>query len=91
MCGVEVTEPLKNGDVIPSHPSHTTSRKIIKHLEVRDASDNTKLKAGMNRNEISLLMNGQRILDHLYRYAILSGKIYHTRNEVIVTVECEDE
>ena len=74
----EITEPLANRQELPNHPSHTTSRKIINVLEVRDAKDGTRMTAGLPRSELNLLMNGQRILEHLYRYAILNGRIYHT-------------
>lgn len=86
----EVTEPLKNRQELPSHPSHTTSRKITAVVEVRDASDGTRMTAGLPRNELNLLMNGQRILEHLYRYAILNGRIYHTRDKAVVVVKCQD-
>jgi hypothetical protein len=87
----EVTEPLANCQEVPNHPAHTTSRKIISVQEVRDAEDGTRCTAGLPRSELSLLMNGQRILDHLYRYAILNGRVYHTRNKVVIVVKCQDQ
>ena len=89
MCGVEETEPLVNGAEVPSHPATTTSRRVTARLAVKDAEDGTKLTAGINRNELMLLMAGERILSHLYRYCILNNRIYHTRNSVIIEVKCE--
>lgn len=84
-----VTEPLQNGDPLPSHPHDTTARKIVSYGFVFDAEDNTQLTAGLHRNEISMLMSGQRILDHAYRYAILDRKIFHTRSRVTIRVKTE--
>lgn len=89
MCGLEVTEPLANGAEVPDHPSTTTSRRVTSRGTVRDAEDGTKLTAGINRNELMLLMAGERILTHLYRYCILNNRIYHTRKSVVIEVECE--
>ena len=86
----ELTEPLANLAELPPHPAHTTGRKIERVLEVRDATDGVRCTAGLPRNELSLLMNGQRVLSHLYRYAILNGRIYHTRNQVVCVVKCQD-
>ena len=90
VCGIEETEPLANGAEVPSHPATTTSRRIVSRGTVKDAEDGTKLTAGINRNELMLLMAGERILTHLYRYCILNNRIYHTRNKVVIEVKCED-
>lgn len=85
----DTTEPLPNGAPLPDHPSSTTARKITAYGPVHDADDNTQLTAGLHRNEILMLMSGQRILDHAYRYAIIDRKIYHTRSRVIIQVKTE--
>ncbi len=86
----ETTEPLINGQEIPNHPSDTTSRKIVGVLGVRDASDGVRLTAGLGRNELAVLMTGERILGHLYRFCILNNKIFHTRESVVLAVKCVD-
>lgn len=86
----EVTEPLANGQEVPAYPSNTTARKVLNVREVLDASDGKKLTAGLPRSELAVLMTGQRILEHMYRYCILNNKIYHTRNAVICVVQCTD-
>src|SRR6185436_15277291 len=85
----EVTEVIYNRGEIPRHPATTTARKVVGLLEARDAEDGTRLTAGLPRNELSLLMNGQPILSHLYRYAAINGRIYTTRvNGVVLVVKC---
>ena len=86
----EITEPLANGQAVPTHPSQTTSRKVEHVLEVRDAEDGVRCTAGLPRNELSVLMHGERILAHLYRYCILNGRIFHTRDRVVCVVKCSD-
>lgn len=84
-----VTEPLENGDSLPEHPHDTTARKITAYGPVHDATDNTQLTAGLHRNEIVVLMNEGRILEHAYRYAIIDRHIYHTRDKVVIQVTTE--
>ena len=84
-----ITEPLRNGDPLPSHPSTTTARKITEYGPVHDANDDTQLTAGLHRNEVAILRSGQRILEHAYRYAVLDQKIYHTRSSVVIHVVTE--
>lgn len=87
----EVTSPLRNGDAVPTHPSTTTARRITKHLRVIDATDGTKLRGGLHRSELQGLMAGnQQGLSHLYHYAIIGDRIYHTRPSVTIEVECTD-
>ena len=88
------TEPLKNGARLPSHPS-TTTQKIIKYGQVRDAHDNHPLTAGLHDTEVRSLMAGNRALDHLYRFSIKqigdAKYIFHTRRRVVISCEVEDE
>lgn len=84
-----VTEPLPNGAPLPQHPDDTTAKKIVHFGFVYDADDGVQLSAGLHRNEISVLMSGQRILDHAYRYAIVDRRIFHTRAKVIIHVATE--
>ncbi len=85
----DVTEPLANGDLLPSHPANTTSLKITNYGEVRDAEDGIVLHGGLHQNEIRTLALGQQMsLTHLYRFAIRDKKIFHTRPAVIIDVEC---
>src|SRR6267142_1506448 len=87
----DVTEPLRNGDPLPSHPALTTSKKIIEYGEVSDDANGTILYGGLHNNEIAMLMNGnQMALSHLYRYAIRNKHIYHTRPLAIIAVRTED-
>lgn len=79
-----VTEPLKSGDPLPAHPDDTTARRITGYGPVYDADDGRQLMAGLHRAEVSMLMNGERILEHAYRYAILDRHIYHTRRGGVV-------
>lgn len=86
----EFTEPLKNGDLLPKHPSSTTALKIVRYGDVWDDQDGTKLTAGLHENEVRTLMNGdQMALRHLYRYAIRNDKIFHTRSLVVIDCDCE--
>lgn len=85
----DTTESLVNGAPLPDHPSSTTARKITVYGPVFDADDNQQLTAGLHRNEISMLMSGEKILEHAYRYAIVDRKIYHTRSRVIIYVKTE--
>jgi hypothetical protein len=91
---VEVTQPLKSGDKLPDHPSHTTSLKITKFGEVRDAENGQVLTGGLHGTTINSLATGNTSLSHLYRYAFRKiGQetiIFHTRKSVIIEVECED-
>ena len=84
------TESLPNGAALPDHPASTTARKITAYGPVHDATDNTQLHAGLHRNEIVVLMNEGRILEHAYRYAIIDHHIYHTRDKVIIHVKTTD-
>ena len=84
----EVTEPLANGAELPDHPANTTALKVIKYGKVFDADDGRPLRAGLHQSTLRTLMSGQRILGHLYAYVILDHHIYHTRNRVVVDVEC---
>lgn len=84
----EYTEPLANGAELPTHPSSTTALKIVKFGSVRDDSDGTPLKIGLEANELSMLMAGEQgALTHLYLYAIKNNRIFHTRDLVIIDVE----
>lgn len=85
----ETTEPLRNGQKLPDHPSDTTALKIVKFGAVRDDADGTPLQSGLHQNEIRMLQMGQQMsLGHLYRYAILDGRIFHTRDLVVIDVCC---
>lgn len=84
-----ITAPLKNCDPLPDHPADTTGLKIVYYGTVRDASDGTKLRAGIHRNELKMLMEGnQMALTHLYAYVILNKHIYHFRKAVVIEVKC---
>lgn len=89
----ETTDPLRNGDDLPTHPSSTTALKITKYGNVYDDGDGTPLRAGVLReSEIQMLMDGnQMALRHLYLYAVRDKKIYHTRDLVSIEVECEPD
>ena len=89
----ETTEPLRNGDDLPTHPSSTTALKIIKYGNVYDDGNGTPLRAGgLKENEIQMLMQGnQMALKHLYLYALRNKKIYHTRDLVVIEVECDGD
>lgn len=90
MISDEFTDPLRNGDELPDHPSSTTALKIVKYGDVWDDQDGTRLKVGLHENELRMLMNGEQMaLQHLYLYAFRNNRIYHTRNLVTVDVECE--
>lgn len=84
-----VTEPLKSGDLLPTHPDDTTAKRITSYGNVYDADDGRQLMAGLHRAEVSMLMNGERILEHAYRYAIIDRHIYHTRPKAIIHVSTE--
>ncbi len=88
------TAPLKNGDPLPAHPSHTTSLKITKFGEVRDAENGQVLTGGLHGTTINSLATGSTALSHLYRYGYRKiGQdtiIFHTRPAVVIDVECED-
>ena len=87
----DLTEPLSNGAEIPSHPSQTTARKIIAYGRVKDAKDGTPLRAGLHHATIRGLMDGHQMgLTHLYAYAMLNNKIYHTRPGVVIEVRTID-
>jgi len=86
----DVTQELASGDELPPHSAATTARKIIAYGPVHDAADNTRLEAGLHRNEVAVLMQGQRILEHAYRYAIIDRHIYHTRELVVIRVSTEE-
>lgn len=87
---VKFTEPLKNGDPLPEHPADTTALKIVSYGTVRDASDGTTLRAGIHRNELKMLMEGNKMaLAHLYAYVILNRHIYTFREAVVIEVKCE--
>lgn len=80
-----ITEPLHNGDPLPSHPDDTTAKRITVYGFVYDADNGQQLTAGLHRNELSQLQHGnQMALTHLYRYCIIDRKIYHTRNAVVI-------
>lgn len=87
----DVTEPLSNGQEIPSHPASTNAKRITVHGKCVDADDGTILRGGMHRNEIAMLMSGSQMsLQHLYSYVILNNHIYHTRRAVVIHVKCID-
>lgn len=79
------TEPLKNGDPLPAHPDDTTAKRITVYGPVYDADDGTLCTAGLHRNELARLQDGdQMALGHLYRYVILDRKVFHTRKAVVI-------
>jgi len=86
----DVTAPLKNGASLPDHPNSTNSLKIVKFREVFDAEDGKELRSGiLHNNELHMLKSGHiNPLGHLYAYRIAAEKIYHTRNEVVIAVDC---
>lgn len=87
-----VTEPLRNGDPLPPHPDDTTAKRITVYGPVFDADDGTQLTAGLHRNELSRLQDGdQMALTHLYRYVITNAHVYHTRPSVIIHCKTTDE
>ncbi len=90
---METTEPLKNGDPLPDHPANTTSLKITKFCEVRDAENGQVLTGGLHGTTINSLATGNSSLSHLYRYAYrkigADTIIFHTRPTVVIDVECE--
>ena len=86
----DTTSPLANGDELPDHPHNTTARKIISYGKVYDFEDGRPLRAGMHQSTLKVLMGGTRILSHTYSYAILNGRIYHTRDKVVVDVKTVD-
>jgi hypothetical protein len=87
------TEPLKSGAKLPDHPA-TTTQKIIKYGEVRDAHTGQLLAAGLHESDVRSLMSGNKALNHLYRFAIKqigdAKYIFHTRPRVVIEVEVED-
>lgn len=91
----DTTEPLPNGAKLPSHPDNTTAKRVISYGKVFDAEDGRPLRVGLHQNEIKMLMSGQvGGLGHLYAFAMLNDKIYHTRKQVVIDVKCveiEDE
>ena len=87
----DVTEPLPNGADLPKHPANTTGRKVISYGKVLDAEDGRPLRAGLHQNEIRMLMAGHAGgLGHLYAFAMLNDKIFHTRQSVVVDVKTID-
>lgn len=83
-----VTEPLKNGDPLPDHPDDTTAKRITVYGPVYDADDGQQCTAGLHRNELARLQDGdQMALTHLYRYVITNKHVYHTRKSVIIHVK----
>ncbi len=87
----DITEDLANGSELPSHPEGTTAKKVVELLGVFDSETETPLQRGLHNSEITSLMHGEQMaLQHLFRYAIRSGKIYHTRASVYIKVRCED-
>lgn len=88
---VDTTEPLKNGDSLPDHPSDTNSKRIIRFLTVRDAFDGKACSGGLHESIVRLLMSGEPVLQHQYKFRMAAGKIYHTRKLVTIDVECEEE
>lgn len=93
---MEFTEPLASGAALPDHPADTTARKVIKYLSAFDSHDGHELSAGLHRNEIEILRQGETGgLSHLYRYSFVQEgknlKIYHTRNRVVISVLCKDD
>lgn len=85
-----VTEPLKNGDPLPPHPDDTTAKKITVYGFVYDADNGVRCTAGLHRNEVEQLRNGnQMALGHLFRYVILDRHIYHTRQSVVIHCKTE--
>jgi hypothetical protein len=89
---IEQTQPLRNGDLLPKHPSTTTAREVVQYLKVWDANDNHQLSSGQLRGtEVSMLMGGsQMALGHLYLFTIRDNRIYHTRQSVVIDVETDD-
>jgi len=75
----ELTEVVHNGERVPTHPDTSTARVIQQVIEVIDAVDGTRLQAGIPRNELAILMQGEPILDHMYRYCVLNKTLYTTR------------
>jgi len=75
----EVTEVVHNCELVPTHPSTSTARVIQQVLEIVDAEDGTRMQAGIPRNELAVLMRGEPILQHMYRYCILNKTLYTTR------------
>lgn len=75
----ELTEIIHNCEPVPTHPSTSTARVIQQVIEVVDAVDGTRLQAGIPRNELSVLMRGEKILDHMYRYCVMNKTLYTTR------------
>ena len=82
------TSPLKSGDKLPTHPSHTTSLRVVRYGRVHDDADGRELCAGLHNAEVEMLKHGQGNLGHLYRFSMQDGRIYHTRQLVTVEVEC---
>jgi len=88
----EFSEPLKSGAKLPTHPSETTARKIVRYGEVTDSRDGHPLTGGLHQNEIQMLRSGEvGGLAHTYRYCFVQEgnerKIYHTRSRVTICVE----
>jgi len=85
------TSPLRNGDKLPDHPDHTTSLVVTKYGRVFDATDGLELLPNLHRTEQMMLKGGERGgLSHMYRFAVIDGRIYHTRPSVIIMVETSD-
>ena len=83
------TEPLYNGDPLPEHAASTTALRVVKYNSVIDADNHRELHGGLHNNELSILMNKEKhALGHLYFYAIRNGRIYHTREKVVIEVLC---
>ena len=87
----DITEPLRNGAELPTHPNDTTSKKIVEYVHVYDDANGKRLTGGLHNNEVSMLMNGEiGSLGHLYKYKILNKRIYHTRPLVCITCKVVD-
>lgn len=88
------TQPLRNGDLLPTHPDASTALKVVRYGRVYDDTDGHELMAGLHRAEVAMLRQHEGDLGHLYRYAIVADsrgkRIFHTRDKVVIDVECKN-
>lgn len=86
-----VSDPLRSGDEVPTHMPVSNVLPVSRYGTVRDAVTGKRLQLIPHEDFFLTVKERHDTLrqesPHLHFYRIVDGRIYHTRDEVVIELE----